>query len=201
MKKAFLFLIFAAVLLFSSSVDGSAQRLVPGQYVLSFEGTGWRDYGGGVGFGFLRRNMSFDISAQYRKLKPYESTFPKTDIYPAMTFGFSSQDIYARIMANFLVAHDRTYRWNLWCGISVDNGARIRRPEAEYEFWDRVQTTSYFFGFTPEVRLEFFPGSSFSINAFARPRLAFPVFSDESIDESCFIPEFGLRFNFYFFGQ
>ena len=203
--RFFFSILFASALTFCS-LDASAQRLIPGQMTVYGEGAAWMAPGGGAGVSFIKRGFKWDFSANYRTLG-MDRTLPETKAYGEGRYEWKNQDIYARLMYKGLVAHDRSYTWNLWLGISFDPGARIRSnikylPEYEGYSGDeddgRVSYAAFIYGFSPEISLEFFPSSIFSMSVFARPRLMFSG-EKEKLGERWFYPEFGMQFDFCFF--
>lgn len=202
MKIAKTFTIAAVAFLFTLfSQDAFAQRLIPGQMTVYAEGSAWMAPGGGIGTSFVKRNFKWDFSAQYRTLNHHVS-LPDTKEYAAGEFDLKAQDIYARMMYKRLLAHDRSYSWNFWLGVSFDAGARLRKPAAEYVLDDveRISKTHFIYGFTPELSVEFFPANIFSMSVFARPRMMFVGAKKEAkFGERWFYPEFGMQFNFCFF--
>ena len=202
MKTAKTFTIAAVAFLFTLfSQDVFAQRLIPGQMTVYAEGSAWMAPGGGIGTSFVKRNFKWDFSAQYRTLNHHVS-LPDTKEYAAGEFDLKAQDIYARMMYKRLLAHDRSYSWNFWLGVSFDAGARLRKPAAEYvpDDVERISKTHFIYGFTPELSVEFFPANIFSMSVFARPRMMFVGAKKEAkFGERWFYPEFGMQFNFCFF--
>ena len=194
--RLFFSFMFASALLFSS-LDASAQRLIPGQMTVYGEGSAWMAPGGGAGVSFIKRGFKWDFSANYRTLDHHVS-LPDTKEYFAGDYDLKAQDLYARLMFKGLVAHDRSYTWDLWLGISFDPGARLRSPIGEYSDAERVSKTAFIYGFSPEISLEAFLSRNFSLSVFARPRLMFSG-EKEKLGERWFYPEFGLQFDFCFF--
>lgn len=174
-----------------------AQRLIPGQMSVYFEGDAWQAYGGGAGVTFIKRNYKWDISAHYRTMKHHLS-LPETKEYYAGEYDIKAQDVYARFMYKYDVAHNRGYGCNFWLGIGVDAGARLRNPLETYLDAERVNVTSFVYGFSPELALQLFPSAVFSMTFFARPRMMF-LGAKEKFGEQWFYPEAGMQFDFCFF--
>lgn len=190
-------LLLASVFLFSAA-DCYAQRLVSGQKSIYAEGTAVATPGAGIAFSTLTRYHKWDFGVQGRFFDRGLSLQPTEDYPVASDFEVAYKDIYASVMYRYMFTANRSRSWSLWGGISVDAGARLRNVKFDYPDKGRLPESAFIFGFTPELSVEFFPGTNFSMSLFARPRLSFRG-EKNSVKEPWFYPEAGLRFNFYFF--
>lgn len=182
------------------SISASAQRLIPGQWDLTF--------GGGVS---TISTWPADIEVAFNRVNYHSKmickiagmTEKRDYVSSKATIPIESRnyDIYASWGYLWNLCHNRSRSVNLWAGVTVDAGARVRNCLADFN-QEYLPSGGFLYGFSPELNFEFFPASNFSMSVFARPHCQWVTRSkdfSEDGKEDFFYPIFGIQFNFYMF--
>lgn len=184
----FLFLASISALTF----DAKAQRLVPGQHVISAELSAWEQYGLSLSWGkcgFNGRSL-FGLSflngwdrEACQAMNDKDETTGKFDLL--------SRDLYASGGYLFRIAGNRSRSFNFWGGGTLDAGIRI------HDLYSGVQDipgVKFIFGISPHLQLEYFPDKNISLNLNIRPRVQL---YGHKVFEKVFYPEVSVGCAFY----
>lgn len=185
------------ILLDLFSVQLQAQRMIPGQWVLSAGA-------GAVPAGDVPClvDVSFDRLGYGTRMACRASGLFSRGIYPAAsaaaeggTVGYDvhNSDVYASWGFLFDAAHSRSRAAVLWLGATADMGARVRSVVAGA---GGVPGAGLLLGVTPEASAEFFVAPRSSLGVYFRPHMHW-VAGDGTA--RWFWPAFGARFNVYMF--
>lgn len=204
----------AVCFLVSFSLHCGAQRLVPGQ---------WETFaGGGVSFigeessvilphfaeiGFNRvgydNKMVCRVNGRVDRWT-YTSAADEAAERGSLDIDTRSYDLYASWGYLWNLAHSRSRAVNLWGGVTVDAGARVRvcmvpdNPAME----ERLPAAGVLMGFSPELCLEFFGVPRMSAALFFRPHFQWLTRGKDFLgdsNEKWFYPQCGLQLHYYVF--
>ena len=189
-----------AILFVITSLTAGAQRLIPGQWVFSVGSERNIASIGDTGFETSFNKVGYKGKMIYR-LSATIGTRDYVSSLSEVSIDTRNYDIYASWGRLWNLYHNRSRSVNLWGGVTVDAGARVRECRLK-SYSGLVPGTGFLYGFSPEIDFEMFPRSNWSVSIFARPHLQFytrgKAFSDDKA-EGCFYPFIGLKFNIYMF--
>lgn len=198
MKRKVIILVSFILFLFSPIVC-RAQRFIPGQSFLSVNGTGWYQLGGDLTCGLCFRSGKLVMGLDYYTVLNSETYVTSVQVSDPSGGTRKKVDVSIPIMPQDIlfsggylayIVSNRSRSVNLLMGGTADLGVRVSR-QLEENVLAKAKKYRFAFGITPELRLEMFPVSMFSISVFARPRLQFFV-------DKVFYPDFGFGFTYYF---
>ena len=190
-------------------VDANAQRLVPGQMVLTVDGYGYSAVGGGMTFGYVgypgKATLSFSYSSLgdgHRSVYPISYKVGENDVQAILLPKMNISDILLSVGYDFRVVGSRRRSVNLYVGAEWQNGIRMLRYGGEQDQavsdWFSTNTgesaegLKYVQGVVPRIVFEVFPFRRVSLSARAGARITYINPLDAIV-----VPDLGLSLNFY----
>lgn len=197
-----------------------SQRLIPGTSEISlYAGQGFRmrsetgRFATGVEYGYLDNIGKTVFGLNWGS---HKQRFPMDVVGVSYSpyYDIRKDDVYVSGGWLGCIVKNRRRSVVFWSGLTVFSGIRI------YGMRDKVDplfssmnhavempfpSTSFIYGFTPQIRFEFFPGRVWSMSAFIKSDIQFIQFFEKDISdeveipkERWFFPEIGFNFSYYF---
>ncbi len=204
-SKSFRRLIVALCCLFIWSGICNAQRLVPGQNVLTVSGSFYDEMGGRFNWGSCSRDGRLIIGLSVMNTVSERLSFETHKEKLPMTYYLRSMDIMASGGYLWRLYGTRNRIFNIYGGVTFDLGARVHTYGLDANGYElekardknhELPKVKFIYGFTPRLEFEVFPFRSVSLIAYGYPRVQLYGHRHQ---EKVFYPEFGLGVNVYFF--
>lgn len=207
MKKIFLFLLLSV----SASFALCAQRLIPGQWVVS--GAFGIVPASGVPYLF---EASFD-KVDYGRIMDIRLNFlrnrgeyvsywndPETRTSMYVPYSVCNNDVYLSWGYMFDIVHNRRRSLNFRGGVTFDAGTRIISVGSGLldDIPDSLPRFGLLLGASPELSFEYFPAASFSVSGYFRPHMHWLIYGEDYSSDRhgrWLYPVLGVRCSKYLF--
>ena len=192
--KRIVSLLFLAGFLALSSEAAYAQRLIPGQSVISVSGDAWMQYGGEIGWERMFYSGKSVIRLNFLGANKDSFHFDATDEMPEANFAYKTVDYLVSGGYLWRVASNRSRSVNFWLGGTVDLGARTYKIAGETEGYN-VPNCKFLYCFSPQIELETFVSKALAFDFTFKPRIQ--LYGHKVFDR-VFYPNFSIGLNYYF---